>query len=159
IPDNPPKVAFAKPPSATSRAALRFDYQASDDYGVEGVKAVIRRDGGKPDETLEIETPLPGLHLKEAQATSYHDLTPHPWAGLPGETRLTATDAPGQTGESEPVHMKLPERVFNHPIARAVIDQRKELVIDAGSRAAVADTLSDLRERPSLYRDDAIVFL
>jgi uncharacterized protein (TIGR02302 family) len=159
IPDNPPRIAFAKPPSTTPRAALRIDYQASDDYGVEGVKAVIRRDGGKPDETLEIEAPLPGLHLKEAQATSYHDLTPHPWAGLPVEIRLAASDALGQTGESEPVHIKLPERTFNHPVARAVIDQRKELVIDPGSRPAVADTLSDLRERPNLYRDDAIVFL
>src|SRR6516225_6206710 len=32
IPDNPPKIAFAKPPAATPRAALRVDYQASDDY-------------------------------------------------------------------------------------------------------------------------------
>jgi uncharacterized protein (TIGR02302 family) len=158
-PDSPPKIAFAKPPAATPRAALRIDYQASDDYGVEGVKAVIRRDSGKPDEAIEIEAPLPGLHLKQAQATSYHDLTPHPWAGLPVEVRLIATDALGQTGESEPVRMKLPERVFNHPIARAIIEQRKELVIDPGSRAAVADTLSDLHERPNLYRDDTIVFL
>src|SRR6516165_5562667 len=114
IPDNPPKIAFAKPPAATPRAALRIDYQASDDYGVEGVKV---------------------------------------------EIRLIATDAPGQTGESEPVRIKLPERVFNHPIARAIIDQRKELVIDPGSRAAVADALNDLRERPGLYRDDTVVFL
>ncbi len=159
IPDNPPKVAFAKPPEATARAALRIDYRASDDYGVEGVKAVIRRDGGKPDETIEIEAPLPGLHLKDAQATSYHDLSPHPWAGLPVEIRLVAVDALGQTGESDPVRMKLPERVFNHPVARAIIDQRKELVTDPGSRLAVADTLSDLRERPRLYGDDAVAFL
>ena len=159
IPDNPPKVAFAKPPAATSRAALRIDYQASDDYGIEGIRVVIRRDGGKPNEMLEFEAPLPSLHPKEAQATSYHDLTPHPWAGLPVELRLVAADALGQTGESEPVRIKLPERVFNHPIARAIIDQRKELVIDPGARGAVADALSDLRERPSLYRDDAIVFL
>ncbi len=123
------------------------------------VKAVIRREGGNPDETIELEAPLPGLHLKEAQATSYHDLSPHPWAGLPVEIRLVDTDALGQTGESEPVRMKLPERVFEHPIARAIIDQRKELVTDPGSRLAVADTLSDLRERPRLYRDDTVAFL
>src|ERR1700730_13406649 len=73
IPDNPPKAPFAKSPEATTRAALRIDYQTSDDYGVEAVKAIIRREGGKPDETIEIEEPLPGLHLKEAQATNYHD--------------------------------------------------------------------------------------
>ena len=159
IPDNPPKIAFARPPEPTTRASLRIDYQASDDYGVEAVKVVIRRDGGKPDETIELDAPLPGLHLKEAQATSYHDLSPHPWAGLPVKIRLVATDALGQTGESEPVRMKLPERIFHHPVARAIIDQRKELAIDSGSRLAVADTLGDLRERPQLYRDDTIVFL
>jgi uncharacterized protein (TIGR02302 family) len=159
IPDNPPTIAFAKTPEGTTHAALRIDYQASDDYGVESAKAVIRRDGGNPAETIELDTPLPGLHLKEAQATSYHDLSPHPWAGLPVEIRLVAADALGQTGESEPVRMKLPERKFEHPVARAIIDQRKELVTDPGSRLAVADTLSDLRERPQLYRDDTVSFL
>ncbi len=48
IPDNPPTVAFAKPPGATARQALRIDYRANDDYGVERVKAVIRRQGDKP---------------------------------------------------------------------------------------------------------------
>jgi uncharacterized protein (TIGR02302 family) len=159
IPDNPPTIAFGKAPQGTPHAALRVDYRATDDYGVEGVKAVIRREGGKPDETIELELPLPGLHLKEAQATSYHDLSPHPWAGLPVEIRLVASDALGQTGESEPFRMTLPERKFEHPVARAIIDQRKELVTDPGSRAAVADTLSDLRERPNLYRDDTVAFL
>ncbi|HMD62566.1 MAG TPA: TIGR02302 family protein [Stellaceae bacterium] len=159
IPDNPPEIAFAKAPEGTAHAALRIDYRASDDYGVEGVKAVIRREGGNPEETIELDAPLPGLHLKEAQATSYHDLSPHPWAGLPVEIRLVAADALGQTGESEPVRIKLPERKFEHPVARAIIDQRKELVTDPGSRLAVADTLSDLRERPQLYRDDTVAFL
>src|SRR5437763_17003807 len=102
--------------------------------------------------------PLPGLHLKEAQATTYHDLSPHPWAGLPVEIRLAATDALGQTSESEPVRMKLPERKFEHPVARAIIDQREELVTDPGSRLPVADTLSDLRERPPLYRGGSAAF-
>ncbi len=164
IPDDPPTIAFAQPPKGTPRAALRLDYQAGDDYGVESVKAVIRRPdaakiGGDSEETIELELPLPGLHLKEAQATSYNDLSPHPWAGLPVEIRLVATDALGQTGESAPVQMNLPERVFNHPIARAIIDQRKELVKDPQSGDAVAEILEDLNKRPALYRDDVAVYL
>ena len=159
IPDHPPTVAFAKPPTATARAALRIDYQAADDYGVEGVKVVIRRPGGKPGEKLELDLPLPGLHLREAHATSYHDLTPHPWAGLPVEIRLVATDALGQRGESEPVRITLPERVFHNPVARAIIDQRKELVKNPGSRQAVAEILGDLRDQPRLYGNDALAFL
>jgi uncharacterized protein (TIGR02302 family) len=159
IPDNPPTIAFAQPPAPTPRSALRIDYKAADDYGIEAVKGVIRRQEGNPDETIELELPLPGVHLKEAAATSYHDLMPHLWAGLPVEIRLVATDARGQAGESQPVRMTLPERAFNHPIARAIIDQRKELAKDPNSAEAVAEILEDLNKRPALYRDDPVVFL
>jgi uncharacterized protein (TIGR02302 family) len=169
VPDNPPTIAFAKLPGATARAALHLDYGASDDYGVESVKAVIRRQseaaGQAPGKTgsgaaaIELELPLPGLHLKNAEATSYHDLSPHPWAGLPVEIRLVASDALGQTGESKPVRMILPERVFHHPMARAIIDQRKELAKDPATADAVAEILGDLNKRPQLYGDDVAVFL
>ena len=159
VPDTPPTAAFSQPPKATPRSALRLDYKAGDDYGVETLKAVIRLQSGKSDEKIELELPLPGLHLKDAEGTSYHDLSPHPWAGLPVEIRLVAIDALGQTGESEPAQLDLPERTFNHPIARAIIDQRKELAKDPASAEAVAEILEDLNRRPALYRDDSVVFL
>jgi len=159
IPDHPPTVAFAKPPGSTAHKALRIDYRAADDYGVESIEAVIRRPGGKPETELKLDLPLPGLHLREAQATSYHDLTPNPWAGLPVEIRLVAKDALGQKGESPPLRMTLPERVFTNPVARAIIDQRKELAADPASRLRVAEILGDLRSRPELYRNDMVVFL
>jgi uncharacterized protein (TIGR02302 family) len=159
VPDNPPTIAFTRPPSATARQALRLDYKASDDYGVESVNAAIRLQGGKPDEIIELELPLPGLHLKDTAAASYHDLTPHPWAGLPVEISLSALDARNQAGGSGPVKMVLPERVFRNPVARAIIDQRKELAKDPGNATAVAEILGDLNTRPVLYRDDAAVFL
>jgi hypothetical protein len=77
VPDMPPTIGFASPPQPTQRAALRLEYQASDDYGIESVKAVITRPGGPPDEKIELDLPLPGLHAKEAKAASFHDLTPH----------------------------------------------------------------------------------
>jgi uncharacterized protein (TIGR02302 family) len=159
VPDDPPVASFIEPPRATTHAALRFEYKATDDYGVEAVKVVIRRQDGKPDEKLEIALPLPGLHLKEAIATSYQDLSPHPWAGLPVEITVAATDAVGQIGESEPVRMNLPERVFTNPVARAIIDQRKELVKDPNSREAVAEILDDLDKRPVLFHDDTVAYL
>ena len=159
IPDNPPVAAFAQPPRGTARAALRLEYHATDDYGVEAVKAVIRRAGDHADNKIEIPLPLSGLHLKDAHATSYQDLSPHPWAGLPVEITVVATDALGQIGESEPVRMDLPERVFTNPVARAIIDQRKELVKDPGSRVAVAEIIEDLDKRPALFRDDTVAYL
>ncbi|HEY3909614.1 MAG TPA: TIGR02302 family protein [Stellaceae bacterium] len=175
IPDHPPTIAFAKPPEATVRQALRLDYRAGDDYGVEKVTAVIRRldartaaktaaktgasPNGKRAEEIKLGLPLPGLHLKQARATSYHDLTASPWAGLPVEIRLVAADALGQTGVSEPVRLTLPERVFHNPVARAIVEQRKELAIDPGSRVPVAEILGDLRSRPQLYDNDDMAFL
>jgi uncharacterized protein (TIGR02302 family) len=163
IPDNPPTAAFAQPPGATPRAALRIEYRATDDYGVEGVKLVIRRAdekaSGKPGQAVEIALALPGLHLKDAHATSYQDLSPHPWAGLPVEVSVVASDALGQTGESAPVRMTLPERSFTNPVARAIIEQRKELVKDANSRDVVAEILDDLDKQPTMFHDDAIAYL
>lgn len=159
IPDNPPTAAFAQPPRGTSHAALRLEYAASDDYGVEAVKVVIRRIDGNANDKIEIPLPLPGLHLKSARAANYQDLSPHPWAGLPVEITVVATDAIGQIGTSDPVRMNLPERVFTNPVARAIVEQRKELVKDPTSREPVAEVLDDLEARPALFHDDTVAYL
>jgi uncharacterized protein (TIGR02302 family) len=159
VPDNPPTIAFAQPPEATARGALRLDFRAADDYGVAAAKAVIQRPEIGSEEPIELDLQLPGLNLKAAEAASYHDLTPHPWAGLPVEIRLVATDGLGQTGASEPVRMTLPEREFRHPVARAIIDQRKELAKDPRSAGSVAEILEDLNSRPSLFHDDVVSYL
>jgi uncharacterized protein (TIGR02302 family) len=159
VPDQPPTIAFAEPPAATAQGALRILYRATDDYGVENVKAVITRAAGKPGERLVLDLPLPGLHLKQAKAASYQDLTPHPWAGLPVEIRLVATDALGQRGESAPVRITLPRRIFHNPVARAIVEQRRELVEHPEKRRAVAEIIGDLRLQTGRYDDDAGAFL
>jgi uncharacterized protein (TIGR02302 family) len=55
--------------------------------------------------------------------------------------------------------MTLPEREFHHPVARAIIDQRKELTKDPRSAGSVAEILEDLNSRPALFRDDSVVYL
>jgi len=159
VPDLPPKIEFSKPPQRTQRAALRFEYQASDDYGVESAKAVVTRPGDPGGEVLALDLPLPGVHLKEAHDASYQDLTAHPWAGLPVDIQLQAIDALDQTGSSETIRITLPERTFRHPVARAIIEQRKQLTLDPSQREIVAETLSDLSLRPRLFNDDKVVFL
>ena len=159
VPDLPPTVAFAKPPQATARAALRLEYSAQDDYGVEGVKAVIRRPGDPSGETLSVDLPLPDQHLKKAAGASFNDLTASRWAGLPVQVTIIATDALGQSGESETIETILPERIFHHPIARALIDERKDLIAKPEDREIVAEALADLSSRPGLYNDDIVAFL
>jgi len=159
VPDLPPQVTFARPPSRSARMALRLDYTAGDDYGVESVKAIIHRadDPGGPALTLNL--PLPGQHLKAARATDYTDLTANLWAGLPVQIELQASDALGQIGRSEIVQTVLPERVFHNPIAKAIVEARKQLTLHPKDKDVVAETLSDLSLRPDRFNDDIVVFL
>src|SRR5579862_2395809 len=159
VPDLAPSVTFAKPPSRTTRMALRLDYTAGDDYGVESVKAVIHRSDDPGGEALTLDLPLPGQHLKDVRATAYNDLTAHLWAGLPVNIQLEASDALGQIGKSETVQTVLPERQFHHPIAKAIIEQRKQLTLKPGEKDIVAETLSDLSTRPDRFNDDLVVFM
>src|SRR5215471_2523989 len=159
VSDLPPSIAFVSTPKKQAHDQLKIEFNAADDYGVEGATAVMKRVDGPADELMGLELPLPGLHLKEARNSAFFDLTPHPWAGLPVEIHLEALDALNQMGKSEALTITLPERLFHHPIAKALIEQRKELTLHPKDRDVVAETLSDLSARPAFYDDDKVVFL
>lgn len=176
VPDRAPIIAHASPPSAAERGTLKLDYAARDDYGLTEVKAQVRLAPAAPPvtdadkkaaqekadsaEMLELALSLPGLRPKEAHSTAFQDLTAHPWAGMPVTVRLTATDGAGQTGRSEDAAITLPERTFNHPVARAIVNQRKILTRNPqASRVQVARALAEISARPGTYGDDIVAFL
>lgn len=158
VADQPPLIEFSRAPGRSARAALRLDYLAEDDYGLVTVEAVITR---LDDTSLSFTLPLilPGDGVTSVEDTSFHDLTAHPWAGLEVSIDLAASDALGQIGTSEPVIMALPERVFSHPVARRLIEERRKLTLDPGMRNAVSATLDDISSRPKYFFEDFTVFL
>ncbi|PGH58489.1 TIGR02302 family protein [Azospirillum palustre] len=181
VPDRAPIIAHASPPAAGERGALKLDYAARDDYGLTEVKAQIRLapetppapapGAAKPDaaprpdkagteQVLEFPLSLPGVRPKDARGTAFQDLTAHPWAGMPVTVRLTATDGAGQTGRSEDAAIILPERTFNHPVARAIVNQRKILTRSPQeSRVQVARALAEISAQPDSYGNDIVAFL
>lgn len=163
VPDEPPRVSFAHTPTATPRASLRIDFEAHDDFGVTSVKAVIERadgtHGSVGGKSLTIDLPLPARSPKDVKATSYQDLTAHPWAGLPVTAQLIAMDAKGQSAPSGQVTFTLPEREFHDPIARRLVQDRKALVRDPGQRQVVALDAARIASHPNDYRNDIVVFL
>jgi uncharacterized protein (TIGR02302 family) len=159
LPDEAPFIEFLAPPARSERAALRLDFSAQDDYGLEKVLARVQRLDDASVPPLDVELALPGTDLKQADGTSYHDLTPHPWAGLAVTIQLIAEDGIGQQGESEAIRTVLPERIFNHPIARALVELRKQLTLNPEGRLPVARALSDIYELPDHYFNDIIVAL
>ncbi|MEE9545282.1 MAG: TIGR02302 family protein [Rhodospirillales bacterium] len=164
IADAPPKVAFGKTPTAASGARLRLDFEASDDYGLGGLRAVIRRadesGGADRGSIIRLALPFSGIGSKKARGTTIQDLTAHPWAGLPVQIRLLAVDAIGQRGKSRAAQLVLPERTFNHPIARAIIAERKKLSTpSAGVGAEVARALDGIAVDAKPYFNETVVFL
>ena len=150
IPDLPPVPIFAEPPGqniAGNRPTLqtRLPWQATDDYGVTSLQAELRL-AGRPDAPpLTVTIPLAGAP-KSAHGIVAPDLSPHPWAGLPVIARLVAKDAPGQTGTSPPAEFTLPAREFQHPVARALIEIRRQLSLtpdERGPARAVIDAIAD----------------
>ncbi len=162
IPDRAPTVAFLSEPGETALGALRIDFEAHDDYGLAGVTATIRREEGSAadSDAIVFDLPLPGLNATDAAGTGYQDLTPHPWAGLPVLVQLTARDGRGQRGMSGAISIVLPERIFNHPVAREIIAQRKRLTAEPeAARDSVGAELQGIAGRTDAYDGDVVVFM
>ena len=69
------------------------------------------------------------------------DLTEHPWAGSEIRMTLVATDDAKQEARSETKTLVMPERPFANPLARAVVEQRRVLALNANAKPDVLNTL------------------
>jgi uncharacterized protein (TIGR02302 family) len=158
VPDQAPSIAFAEPPQVTHKGALRSSFAAKDDYGVVSIALLLSRPGDEANaERIELMRPAGGA--TDVDDAAYLDLTPHPWAGLPVVLHLEAVDGIDQRGQSEPQKLVLPMREFHHPVARAIIEQRRRLADRPDERAEVATALNSLNRVPERYQNDIGVFL
>ena len=138
VADNAPVVFWPQPPGAARGGGrvpqTRLPWQVSHEYGVTSLNAELRlRD--RPDAPpLVVPIPLPGGTPRSARGVRLQDLTAHPWAGLPVTGRLVARDAPGLTGTSADEAFVLPERQFQNPVARALMEIRKQLTLKPDDR-------------------------
>ncbi len=156
IPDQPPVVAFSKSFKVETGGALTLNWEASDDYGVRAIASEVEladeQDDGvgfAGDGPFLFEAPKFPVTLKKSNARSEsgkntHDLTAHPWAGLNVIVTLKSRDAAGQFSDPATLSLKLPERVFTRPMAKALIEQRKQLILTpdhATEAAALLDAI------------------
>ncbi|MBT4740824.1 MAG: TIGR02302 family protein [Rhodospirillaceae bacterium] len=161
--DRQPAIALADSPGETGRFRLGVKYTADDDYGIVAVTGRIDR----PEETRPyakswatvFSVSVPPLAPKTIEHQSFHDFTAHPWAGKDVTLRLTARDAAGQTGVSDAIEFRLPERSFSHLVAATIIRYRKDLIDDPSTAPMAARALSRLMEVPESYGGDVIAHL
>ncbi len=168
IPDKPPTIELTKDPERQNRGSLLLSYRLEDDYGVTEAQATFAR---KDDGTAQGEGPhplygppdfaliLPQARTKNGVGQTIKDLTDHPWAGAEVKMTLIAHDDGGNEGKSEPFAFRLPERVFTKPLARALIEQRRNLALDAYARPLVITALDALALAPEKFLPDAGVYL
>jgi uncharacterized protein (TIGR02302 family) len=168
IPDTPPTIALTKDPEQQQRGSMLLSYRLEDDYGVSEAHATFARkdDGaasgdaarplyGPPDFPLV----LPQARTRNGIGQTIKDLTDHPWAGAEVVMTLTAKDDGGNEGKSEPFAFRLPERVFTKPLARALVEQRRNLALDANARPLVVTALDALTMAPEKFEPEAGVYL
>ena len=168
IPDLPPTIALTKDPQEQRRGSLLLSYHLEDDYGVTKAEATFAR---KDDKTAKGEAPhplfgppefpliLPQARTKNGVGQTLKDLTDHPWAGAEVTMTLVAHDDGGNVGKSEPVTFRLPQRVFTKPLARALVEQRRDLALDAHSKPVVLTALDALTLAPDKFMPDASTYL
>ena len=71
---------------------------------------------------------------------------------------LVAHDEAGNEGRSAPTEFKLPQRLFTKPVAKALIEQRRTLALDADSRDRVVIALDALSIEPEKFAISAPVY-
>ena len=162
--DVAPEVEFTQPPKKQGRGLLRVEFEAKDDFGLANVDMIMLNPQGWPvpggEKQLKVGLPVPNHRTTMVKGASSQDFTAHPWAGTAVELLLDATDLVGQKGTSDSIVIVLPERTFNHPVARAIIATRKKL--NGIERKVVREVVSDIEqiaERPAHFYEDTVVFL
>lgn len=166
IPDRPPSIALAKDPEPQVRGSLQLSYKIDDDYGVIDARALFERKPsadaakgrplfGPPDMPLV----LPQARTRNGAGQTTKDLSEHPWAGVDVVLTLLAHDEGGNEGRSEPFEMQLPERPFGKPLARALIEQRRDLALDAEAKTRVLTVLEALTIAPEKFTPEAGIYL
>ncbi|WLB55175.1 TIGR02302 family protein [Bradyrhizobium sp. 521_C7_N1_3] len=173
-PDRPPTIALAKDPERQAYGALQLSYKIEDDYGVTGAaaqfvpRATEDKDGtkdadGKAARPLfqppQFALTLPNARTRNGVGQTVKDLSEDPYSGADVTLTLTAKDEAGNEAKSEPFNMRLPGRLFTKPLARALIEQRRILALDANKNSDVYAALDALMIAPEMFTPEAGQYL
>jgi uncharacterized protein (TIGR02302 family) len=158
IPDTGPTIALIDVVQTESRDGLRVIYNIKDDYGVKEAEArfsVIRKPGEEPRRTL-LPAPSAALALPsggqgDVDSETTISLAEHPWAGARVKLQLYASDDAGQSATSQTRDVTIPQKFFSNPLAKALVEQRSELVLDPDRKGRVQIAIDALMIEPERF--------
>ncbi len=153
-PDRPPVIRFTEEPKRAANGSLELHYQIDDDYGAASAKADFTLET-PPESTArplygppEMPLSIPRRGGRETAVKASRDLTEHVWAGSSVKLALTAVDDAGQAATTEIKTIPMPERPFGNQLAKAVVELRKILSLDANSKARSLGLIDAITLRP-----------
>jgi len=161
-----PMVTLLEPPRGNLSGSLTLHYSLADRYGIAGAEAEFAKPPGKespprslvPPPQLALGLPSSANGIGEASTTG--DLSQHPWAGAEVVMTLKATGVSGRVGAAPPTAFTLPQRSFHNPLARALVEQRRALVLDPDHEPPrVLKAIDALTIAPDFFHTQAGVYL
>jgi uncharacterized protein (TIGR02302 family) len=145
----------------SAQGELKLPFRAQDDYGVESGAVVItldlenvdRRYGltidPEPREPVLVDLPMPFNGARDDFAEILiENLSEHPWAGLPVQFELRVRDAAEQDSDVLLIEEVLAGRRFFQPIAKAVIEQRRDLLWSRENAPRIGQVLRSVTHDP-----------
>ena len=166
-PAGKPTIVSTEDPRANLSGSLTLAYRTQDRFGLASARADFARAHKGPGPAPRTLAPPPQAALQlpptangAGDARTTVDLSEHPWAGAKVIMTLSAVSISGKTGESAPIEMTLPQRTFHNPLARALVEQRRNLILDPDHAPKQVDTaLTALAIAPDLFDTPANVYL
>ena len=162
-----PTIVSTEDPRANLTGTLTLAYKTQDRFGLASARADFSRPHEGPGPAPRTLAPPPQAALQlpptangvgDGRATL--DLSEHPWAGAKVTMRLSAVSISGKTGDSGPIEVTLPQRLFHNPLARALVEQRRDLILDPDHAPKQVDTaLAGLSIAPELFDTPANIYL
>ena len=162
-----PTIVSTEEPRANLSGSLTLAYRTQDRFGLATARAEFARPHEGPGPAPRTLAPPPQAALQlpptangVGDGHTTVDLSEHPWAGAKVTMRLSAVSISGKTGESPPIEMTLPQRIFHNPLARALVEQRRNLILDPDHAPKQVETaLTGLAIAPELFDTPANVYL
>src|ERR1700733_14298545 len=162
-----PTIASTEGPRSNLSGTLTLAYKTQDRFGLASARADFARPHEGPGPAPRTLAPPPQAALQlpptangVGDGHTTVDLSEHPWAGAKVTMRLTAVSISGKTGDSGPFEVTLPQRIFHNPLARALVEQRRNLILDPDQAPKQVQTaLTGLSLAPELFDTPANIYL
>lgn len=171
-PDQTPRIALAGEAERSAGGEFKLPFAAGDDYGVVAAQATItldmasvdRRFGlladSDPRDDIVLDLPMPiSGDRRDFTETIVENLAQHPWAGLPVLISLSAQDALDQNGTAPAQQIILEGRRFFDPLARAVVEQRRDILWSRSNGARAAQILRAVTHSPEGFIKNRAAYL